>query len=100
MNIYLLTCLAVAAFSANALALDVVKCQNLRWKLIEKGTPATYRGSVKAGSAKVLDIEIRNSKGIIGQTKAFPNAGGNWQARVWGDYRIKRSHRVKIYCKN
>jgi len=91
---------ATLSLGWNAMALDVVECQNLKWKLTEKGYPATYRGSVKPGSAKLLSIEIRNNKGIIGQTKAFPNPGGNWEATVWGDYKIKRRHKVKIYCQN
>ena len=76
----------------------VVKCEKLRWKLIEKGTPATYRGSIKAGSADYIEIEVRSSRRIIGQDTAFPNGGGNWEMYVYGDIDIRKQHKEKFYC--
>lgn len=87
----------LAMFLTSSFA-DVVKCQDLRWKLTAKGTPGIYRGYVKAGSVDVIHVEVRNSSRVIGQGMGFPNPGGNWEIYVYGDYNIKKSHREKFYC--
>ncbi len=87
----------LAMFLTSSFA-DVVKCQDLRWKLVTKGRPAIYRGYVKAGTVDVIHVEVRKSSGVIGQGMGFPNPGGNWEIYVYGDRNIKKSHREIFYC--
>lgn len=92
--------LGLGLISSRSPAAGVVECENLRWKLSRKGRPATYRGTLKAGSVDVIYVEVRNSAGLIGQGMGFPNPSGTWEIVVWGDYRIKNSHREWFYCEN
>ena len=76
----------------------LVTCEDLKWKLTVRGKPAVYRGTVKPGMVDVIYIEVRNSRGLIGQNFGFPNPGGTWEIMVWGDYQIKTKHREKFLC--
>ena len=76
----------------------VVDCENLKWKLAVSGTPATYRGTVEPGTVDVIYVEVRGSRGLIGQNYGFTNPGGSWEVMVWGDHNIRRKHREKFYC--
>ncbi len=76
----------------------VVDCEDLEWRLAVRGQPATYRGSIKPGSADIVYIEVRKGLELIGQNFAFPNPGGAWEVMVWGDHYIKRTHREKFHC--
>ena len=97
MKILALPILFIVLFSTPAFA-ELVKCENLRWKLVTKGTPATYRGSIKAGSADYIELEVRRRNKIIAQDSAYPNGGGNWEMLVYGDSNIIKSHKEKFYC--
>jgi hypothetical protein len=76
----------------------VVDCEKLKWKLAVSGTPATYRGTVDQGTVDVIYVEVRGSRGLIGQNYGFTNPGGSWEIMVWGDYNIRRKHKEKFYC--
>ena len=76
----------------------VVDCANLKWKLAVSGTPATYRGTVDAGTVDVIYVEVRSGRSLIGQNYGFTNPGGSWEVMVWGDYNIRRKHKEKFYC--
>jgi hypothetical protein len=76
----------------------VVDCENLKWKLAVSGTPATYRGTVDPGSVDVIYVEVRGSRGLLGQNYGFTNPGGSFEVMVWGDLNIRRKHKEKFYC--
>ena len=76
----------------------VVECEDLEWRLAVRGRPATYRGTIKPGSADIIYIEVRKGHNLIGQNFAFPNPGGAWEVMVWGDQLIRRNHREKFLC--
>jgi hypothetical protein len=42
-----------------------VKCENLRWKLSIKGTPAVYRGTVKPDAVDVVYVEVRGIRKVL-----------------------------------
>jgi hypothetical protein len=42
-----------------------VKCENLRWKLSVRGTPAVYRGSVKPDAVDVVYVEVRGIRKVL-----------------------------------
>jgi hypothetical protein len=42
-----------------------VKCENLRWKLSVKGTPAVYRGTVKPDAVNVVYVEVRGVRKVL-----------------------------------
>lgn len=84
--------------SSHVLPPEVVECKDLEWRLAVRGQPATYRGTIKPGSADIIYIEVRKGHRLVGQNFAFPNPGGAWEVMVWGDHLIKRSHREKFYC--
>ena len=76
----------------------IVECEKLKWKLTVAGRPAIYRGTVEPGTADVIYVEVRSSRGLIGQNYGFPNPGGTWEIMVWGDSNIRKGHREKFYC--
>lgn len=76
----------------------IVECEKLKWRLAVTGKPAIYRGTVEPGSVDVIYVEVRSSRGLIGQNYGFPNPGGSWEIMVWGDYNIRKGHREKFYC--
>lgn len=84
--------------SAHVLPPEVVECEDLEWRLAVRGKPATYRGTIKPGSADIIYIEVRKGHDLIGQNFAFPNPGGAFEVMVWGDHFIKRSHRENFLC--
>lgn len=84
--------------SSHVLPPRVVDCEELEWRLAVRGQPATYRGTVKPGTADIIYIEVRKGQRLVGQNFAFPNPGGAWEVMVWGDHLIKRSHREIFYC--
>lgn len=93
--------IAAAALSlfSNLAAAETVDCQHLRWRLVDDGTLAVYRGRVEPGTADIVHIEvISNSKGVIGQGMGFPNPAGNFEISVYGDYRIRKRHGTRFYC--
>ena len=103
----LITIVLIALLSSPSFAVETVKCQKLWWKLTVKGKPATYRGTVKAGSANVIYVEVRKKIGrdiygdrfrIVGQAKGFPNPGGTWGITVWGDDKIDAKNFIKFHC--
>ena len=92
----LLAAMLAPAYSAD----NPTQCHELRWKITDRsGQWATIRGHVRPGTKRV-DIELHNASKIIGQTIAWPNLAGNWQARIHADYIIKRSHKPRFYCAN
>ena len=76
----------------------IVECGNLKWKLSVQGRPAIYRGTVEPGTVDVIYVEVRGSRGLIGQNFGFTNPGGTWEIMVWGDYNIRKKHKEKFYC--
>ena len=48
-----------------------VKCENLRWKLSVRGTPAVYRGTVKSDAVDVVYVEVR---GIRKALRVWPGS--------------------------
>ena len=84
--------------SSHLFPASLVTCENLRWRLTKTGRPAVYRGTVKPGTVDVIYIEVRDSRGLIGQNFGFPNPGGSWEIMVWGDYYIRKKHREKFLC--
>jgi len=88
----------LGVLSSRLFPVEIVKCKDLRWKLAVRGRPAIYRGTVKPGSVDVIYVEVRNSRGLIGQNFGFPNPGGAWEIMVWGDYNIKARHIERFYC--
>ena len=75
-----------------------VECDNLKWKLTLTGRPAIYRGTVEPGTVDVIYVEVRGSRGLIGQSYGFTNPGGAWEIMVWGDDNVRKKHREKFYC--
>lgn len=92
------TYLRLGALSSRLFPSKIVECEDLKWKLTVKGRPAVYRGSVKPGTVDVIHIEVRNSRGLIGQNFGFPNPGGTWEVMIWGDSAIIKRHRETFYC--
>ena len=92
------TVILLLVFSGSTIAADAVKCEKLRWKIVQTGTPAIYRGSVKAGTADVIYIEVRKSNKVIGQSMGFPNPAGTWEIVVYGDRDIKKKYGEKFIC--
>lgn len=90
--------LKMGLMSSHLFPSKLVTCEDLRWKLAVRGTPAVYRGTLKPGTVDVIYVEVRNSRGLIGQNFGFPNPGGSWEIMVWGDYNIKKKHREKFLC--
>lgn len=84
--------------SSHVLPPEVVECEDLEYRLAVRGQPATYRGTVKPGSADIIYVEVRKGHKLVGQNFGFPNPGGAWEVMVWGDHFIKRSHREKFLC--
>ena len=76
---------------------EMVDCKFLRWRLTVKGSPAIYRGTVKAGSADVIHVEVRSKDRIIAQDFGFPNPRGAWEIILWGDYKIAEKHKETFY---
>lgn len=105
----LITLVLITLISSPSFAIETVTCKKLWWKLTVEGKPATYRGTVKAGSADVIHIEVRKYYGkrlakdwgrfrTVGLAKGFPNPGGSWEINVWGDLKIDQDNRVKFFC--
>ena len=92
------TYLKLGMLSSRLLPPQIVECEDLKWKLTVKGRPAVYRGSVKPGTVDVIHIEVRGSRGLIGQNFGFPNPGGSWEVMIWGDSAIFKKHRETFYC--
>ncbi|MGI9318660.1 MAG: hypothetical protein ACR2QW_15130 [bacterium] len=90
--------LKMGLMSSHLFAAKLVTCEDLKWKLAVKGKPAVYRGRVNPGTVDVIYVEVRNSRGLIGQNFGFPNPGGTWEVMVWGDYHIIKRHREKFLC--
>jgi len=90
--------LKMGLMSSHLFPASLVTCEDLKWKLAVSGKPAVYRGTVKPGTVDVIYVEVRNSRGLIGQNFGFPNPGGTWEVMVWGDYNIKKRHREKFLC--
>jgi len=98
-NIYVAIVLLVF-LSSPCFATETVECEDLQWKLVVTGTTGTFRGTVKAGSADVIHIEVRrgNGKTLIGQGMSFANTDGSWEIIIWADYSLKKRHRAWFYC--
>ena len=92
------TYLKLGILSSSLFPSQIVECEDLKWKLTVKGRPAVYRGRVKPGTVDVIHVEVRNSRGLIGQNFGFPNPGGTWEVMVWGDSAIRKRHRETFYC--
>ncbi|UCH40155.1 MAG: hypothetical protein JSU67_00155 [Gammaproteobacteria bacterium] len=92
------TYLKLGILSSRLLPPQIVECEDLKWKLKVKGRPAVYRGSVKPGTVDVIHIEVRGSRGLIGQNFGFPNPGGSWEVMIWGDSAIFNKHKETFYC--
>lgn len=90
--------LKMGLMSSQLFPSKLVTCEDLRWKLAVSGKPAVYRGTVKPGTVDVIYVEVRSSRGLIGQNFGFPNPGGTWEVMVWGDYSISKRHREKFLC--
>ena len=90
--------LKMGLMSSHLFPASLVTCEDLKWKLTKKGRPAVYRGTVKPGTVDVIYVEVRSSRGLIGQNFGFPNPGGAWEIMVWGDYNILKKHRERFLC--
>ena len=90
--------LRMGLMSSHLFPSSLVECEDLKWRLTVKGKPAVYRGTVKPGTVDVIYVEVRGSRGLIGQNFGFPNPGGSWEIMVWGDYNILKKHREKFLC--
>ena len=90
--------LKLGLMSSHLFPANLVTCENLRWRITRTGRPAVYRGTVKPGTVDVIYVEVRSSRGLIGQNYGFPNPGGSWEIMVWGDYNILKKHREKFLC--
>ena len=99
-NLQVNSYIGLGLISSRSPGAGIVACEKLRWKLSRRGRPATYRGTLKAGSVDVIYVEVRNNAGLIGQGMGFPNPSGTWEIVVWGDYNIKNKHREWFYCEN
>lgn len=89
----LIAIVLIALISSPSFAVETVRCKNLWWKLTVEGKPAIFRGTVKAGTADVIHIEVRKDYGkksakdwgrfrTVGLAKGFPNPGGSWEVTV------------------
>ena len=90
--------LRLGIISERFLPPKTVECDNLKWKLTLTGRPAIYRGTVEPGTVDVIYVEVRGSRGLIGQSYGFTNPGGAWEIMVWGDDNVRKKHREKFYC--
>ena len=86
--------LKLSRYSLHSIVTDIEKCEDLRWKLGNKGGQEYYYwGTLKPGSADVIYVV-----GLLGQNFGFPNPDGTWEITVWDDYKVGITYREKFYC--